>query len=268
MGLARDAILWAADNPTLRATLPRYGFVRRTVRRFMPGETLDAALDAARDLGLPTTFTRLGENVTAMVEADAVAEHYEDAFRRISERGLDTEISVKLTQLGLDVDEARCRAHITALAEETARQGVRLWLDMEQSPYVDRTIAIRRALAGYSHVGLCLQAYLHRTPDDLSSLIPLGGGVRLVKGAYREPPTVALPRKADVDAQYVALAEQMLAASSATGLRTVFGTHDRAILATLEDQARAAGTPRDRFEFHLLYGIQRAEQLQIGRAHV
>jgi proline dehydrogenase len=234
----------------------------------MPGERVEDALAAASELQasrLGTVLTRRGENVRDMTAADETMRHYVDLAREIRARSLDTHISVKLTQLGLDVDEARCHANVVALAKETQRHGVMLWLDMEQSPYVDRTIAMRRALGAFPHVGICLQAYLHRTPDDLAALLPLGGGIRLVKGAYREPPAVALLSKADVDERYFTLATEMLSAARTSGLRAVFGTHDRTLLHRLEAHARDTNTPRDAFEFHLLYGIQRTEQQRLAQ---
>src|SRR5207249_3006013 len=129
-----------------------------------------------------------------------------------------------------------CQANLLGLADETRRQGLHLWIDMEQSSYVERTLDMRRALRAYPHVGVCLQAYLYRTADDLASLMPIGGGIRLVKGAYREPSTVAYPRKRDVDENYFRLARQMLAATRpmfaaiTDGLRPVFGTHDRRLI--------------------------------------
>jgi proline dehydrogenase len=135
---------------------------------------------------------------------------------------------------------------------------------MEQSSYVERTLDMRRALRGYPHVGVCVQAYLYRTAEDVASLIPLGGGIRLVKGAYREPPNVAYPRKRDVDENYFRLAGQMLA-STGGGLRPVFGTHDRPLIDRIRRHADQSRVARDAFEFHLLFGVQRGEQIRLAR---
>ena len=235
----------------------------------MPGERLEDALAAAADLqrlGIGVVLTRLGENVTDAAAADETTRHYVTVGADASARSLDCHISVKLTQLGLDVDAGRCRANLLTLAEETQRRGITLWIDMEQSAYVDRTLDMRRALRDFPHVGVCLQAYLYRTADDLASLIPLGGGVRLVKGAYREPANIAYPRKSDVDDNYFTFATQMLApAARAAGLRSVFGTHDQRVIDRIRRHADAAAVPRDAFEFHLLFGIQRAEQIRLAR---
>jgi proline dehydrogenase len=232
----------------------------------MPGERLEDALAAAVELqrlGIGAVLTRLGENTTDVTTADETTRHYVTVAAEVRARSLDCHISVKLTQLGIDVDEGRCRANLITLAEETQRRNITLWIDMEQSAYVDRTLDMRRALRDFPHVGVCLQAYLYRTADDLASLIPLGGGVRLVKGAYREPANVAYPRKSDVDASYFRLATQMLAAT-ATGLRAVFGTHDRRVIDRIRQHANAS-VPRDAYEFHLLFGIERAEQVRLAR---
>ena len=232
----------------------------------MPGERLEdavAATIALQPLGIGTVLTRLGENVTDTAAADETARHYLTVCSEVGARALDSHISVKLTQLGLDIDEQRCRANLFTLAEETKRRGIRLWIDMEQSAYVDRTLEMRRALRDFDHVGVCLQAYLHRTAGDLASLIPLGGGIRLVKGAYREPAEVALPRKADVDEHYFTLATRMLAQHGP--LRSVFGTHDQRLIDRVRRHADETRVPRDAFEFHLLFGIQRDMQVRLAR---
>lgn len=247
------------------ATLP---FVRRAVNRFMPGEQLEDALAAAAELqrfGVGAVLTRLGENVTDGGAASGTATHYVTVAKELQRRGLDADISVKLTQLGLDVDPQRCQATLLMLADETSGRRIRLWIDMEQSFYVERTLDMRRALRAYPHAGVCLQAYLRRTADDLAALAPLGGGIRLVKGAYREAPSVAFPRKHDVDEHYFTRAIEMLAAARKSGLRCVFGTHDQHLIARIGRHADATGVSRDAFEFHMLYGIHRAEQIRLAR---
>jgi proline dehydrogenase len=183
--------------------------------------------------------------------------------RRGGARALNSQIPVKLTQFGPDVDAGRCRRHLFTLAEETKRRGLRLSIDTEQSAYVDRTLEMRRSLGKVSHVGVCLQAYLYRNAYDVASLIPLGGGIRLVKGAYREPATIALPRKADVDDSYLTLATQML--EHHANLLSVFGTHDERLIDRIRHHAEAMPVPRDRFECHRLFGMQRDAQLRLAR---
>jgi proline dehydrogenase len=265
----RSVLLAASESRWLRQKAPRMGFVRAAVRRFMPGERIEDAMGAAAELapqGIASVFTRLGENVAELAEADAVTEHYVDVLERIHASGRPAEISVKLTQLGLDIDAERCYQNVRRLAVKSGALGERLWIDMEQHGYVDRTLDIyRRVLAESPLVGVCLQAYLHRTPGDLAALMPLGGGVRLVKGAYLEPPDVALPKKEDVDAAYLALGRRMLSAPERhAGFRAVFGTHDTRIIRELGAAAASLGVPASRYEFALLYGIQRGEQLRLA----
>ncbi len=263
-------LLALSESAWLRARAPRWWFVRKAATRFMPGETVDdafAAAQALRELGIGTVLTQLGENVSDAASADEVVRHYSDVLTRISTSGLSCEISVKLTQLGLDVDTEGCHANLRALVELASHHRIRVWIDMEQHAYLERTLMIyRRLLSGFQNVGVCLQAYLYRTGDDLQSLLPLGGGIRLVKGAYREPASIAYPKKRDVDANFIALAKQMLAATS--GPRSpclVFGTHDPRMLESIANHAERSQIARDAFEVHLLFGIQRAEQLRLAR---
>lgn len=267
-GVVRNALLLGSQNTWLREHIATLPFVRRAVNRFMPGERLEDALAASAELqrvGVGVVLTRLGENITDVAAATETAAHYVTVAKELKRLGIDGDISVKLTQLGLDIDPQRCQATLLMLADETRGRGIRLWIDMEQSYYVERTLDMRRALRAYPHAGVCLQSYLRRTADDLASIIPLGGGIRLVKGAYREPASVAFPRKHDVDENYCTLAIEMLAAARRSGLRCVFGTHDQHLIARIQRHADAAGVPRDAFEFHMLYGIQRSEQVRLAR---
>ncbi len=271
MNPVRSVLLAASENRWLRANATRLPVFRKAVKRFMPGERLEDALGAAealaREESVATIFTRLGENVAEMAEADAVAAHYLEAYDAIGQRHLDTQISIKLTQLGLDIDSRRCRDHVRALAAHAAQQGSILWIDMEQHTYVDATLELYHAvLAEHRNVGVCLQAYLYRTERDLQAIIDAGGGVRLVKGAYKEPASVAYPKKADVDASYLSLARTMIGAEArAKNFQAVFGTHDVTIIDAIQQHARSTGVPADGYEFALLYGIQRAVQQQLSR---
>jgi proline dehydrogenase len=265
MSLLRRALLAGSQSRWLRERAMRRPFVRRAVSRFMPGEELEDALSASRALrrsGMSAVLTRLGENVAAESEADEVAAHYQGVLARVEDEGGAIEISVKPTQLGLDLDEERCAARLLTLAARAEATSGYVWIDMEQTAYTDATLRLcRRAREKHASVGVCLQSYLRRTAADLEALLPTGAGVRLVKGAYNEPADRAFPRKADVDASYLALARRMLdaAASGAAG-RTVFGTHDRALIEKIVAHGAAASLPRTACEFHLLYGIQRVEQ--------
>lgn len=268
-GTMRGALLWASRNNWLRERAARYKFVRRSVARFMPGEELGDALAAARSLegqGLGTVLTHLGENVSNAAEAESVTRHYLDALEQVRESGLGSELSVKLTHLGLDLSRELCQANVEKLIQAAGSDSI-VWIDMESSRYVDATLDLyRRLRQAYSNVGVCLQAYLYRTDDDLASLLPMGPAVRLVKGAYLEPARVAFPRKADVDENYFALASRLLSSQARNGgVRTAIATHDVNLIHRLEALARAEKLTAADFQFVMLYGIQRAEQLRLAR---
>jgi proline dehydrogenase len=267
----RAVFLAASENRWLREHGVRAPFVRRAVSKFMPGETFDDMLHAARATsadGIQSVFTRLGENVSDLAEAQAVADHYVQGIERIRAAGLACEPSVKPTQLGLDIDRERARQHLHAIAAAAAAADSYLWIDMEQSAYVDVTLALAEELrARYPRVGVCLQAYLHRTRDDLTRMLKAGVGVRLVKGAYREPPSVAIAAKGDVDDNYLWLGRMMIDDRARGGVaRIVFGTHDERIIRELVTHARSTRVPQGKYEFHMLYGIQRGEQVRLARA--
>jgi len=269
MSLMRSMLLAASQNEWLRDRAAHYPFVRRTVSRFMPGETLDDALGSAQILRgkkIGTVFTRLGENIQDRSEAQQVTEHYVEVLERIRESGLQAEVSVKLTQLGLDLSPDLCFEHLKVIVERARKDSI-VWVDMEASNYVDATLDLyRRALAAHSNVGVCLQAYLHRTAEDLARLLPLGPSIRLVKGAYNEPPEIAFPRKQDVDENYFELGKQMLRAKKInSSMRAAFGTHDVALIRRLASFASAEGFLRRDLEIQMLYGIQRAEQERLAR---
>ena len=268
MSLMRSLLLAASQNRWLRDHATQYSFVRGTVSRFMPGETLDEALRAAealRSKRIGTVFTHLGENIRDRAEARKVAEHYLEVLNRIRESGLQAEISVKLTQLGLDLSPDLCFEHLNAIIEHAEKASI-VWVDMEASNYVDATLDLyRRALAAHSNVGICLQAYLCRTKYDLAKLLPLRPSIRLVKGAYNEPPEIAFPRKQDVDENYFELGKQILKAKKENCcLRAAFGTHDVALIRRLAEFASAEGFVKRDFEVQMLYGIQRAEQERLA----
>jgi proline dehydrogenase len=265
--MLRNTLLWASTNPFLAEKLPRYGFVRKATKRFMPGEELDDALTEATALAklrITTTTTLLGENLGSVEDANDVVRHYQGALREIDERGLDAEISVKPTQLGLDfgVDEARTR--LAQLADSTSSL---VWVDMEGSDYVDRTLDIFRSVKeGQGNVGLCLQTYLHRTADDLQSLLPLDPAIRLVKGAYNEPASIAFPSKSDVDRNFVKLTQTLMRARLDGGQgRPVIGTHDPKIIGEASRIAHELGLDKDKYEVAMLFGIRRAEQERLAR---
>lgn len=269
MSLMRSALLAASQNKWLRENAVNYPFVRRSVSRFMPGESLDAALDAARGLAqrdIGSVFTNLGENVTDRAEAQQVTQHYVEVLHRIRDAGMSTEVSVKLTQLGLDLSPEFCFENLEQIIQQEKQDRI-VWVDMEASPYVDATLAIyKKALQKYPNAGICLQAYLYRTKKDVDELLPLRPSIRLVKGAYKEPPEIAYPKKQDVDESYFALGQAMMAAQAAGHcVRAAFGTHDVPLIRRLADHAAKIGLAKKEFEVQMLYGIQREEQERLAR---
>ncbi len=269
MGVMREILIAGSQNRWLGSRVARYRFVQRAVSRFMPGEGAEDALSAARRLqedSIRTIFTCLGENITDPAEAGEVIEHYLCVLDRIRELCLKSEISIKLTQLGLDLDKELCYANLTRIIERAGAESV-VWIDMEASNYVDDTLDLyRRARWAFPNVGVCLQAYLYRTMEDLDSLIPLGPVIRLVKGAYSEPSSVAFPHKKDVDQNFFALTERLFSEEARkAGVRPAIGTHDRKLIRRIQGLAASRSLPRNSFEFQMLYGIQRPEQFRLAK---
>lgn len=269
MALLRKVLLAASQSAFLRERAMRTGFVRRATRRFMPGEELDDALDATRELerqGLPTILTRLGENLASEADATAVGDHYLAAQRRLAETGVASEMSVKLTQLGLDLSPSVAYANLERIATHAETIGRRVWVDMEGSAYTQPTLDLyRRARAAHANVGVALQSYLRRTAADLETLLPLGAAIRLVKGAYDEPAAIAYRDKREVDERYVWLAERLLHRQSLeAGVFPGFGTHDERIVTHLQRFVETNGVPKDRFEFDMLYSIRRDLQARLA----
>ncbi len=268
MGVLRSVLLAGSESRWLRERATKLRFVRSAVTRFMPGETVEAALNATRALGVGTVLTRLGENVRDVGQAREVTRHYLDLLDRVARDRLDVEISIKLSQLGLDLSLEECEKNLNALIERARALSNWVWIDMEGTAYTDVTLDIaRRARAANANVGVCVQAYLYRTAQDLKSLIALGSGIRLVKGAYREPPDKAFPKKSDVDENYFKLAERLVSADArAKGVRAIFGTHDPALIRRIEDLGRSLNLPPEALEFQMLYGIRRQEQARLAGA--
>jgi len=258
-----------ARNRWLRDHLPKLWFARRAVRRFMPGEDSGSALDAALKFkadGISSEFTRLGENITTVEEGDAVVEHYLALMDDIEARGIDGEISVKLTQLGYDLDVERTLAHTRRLADKAGAHGRTLWVDMEGSAYAEGTVAFyERLKQTNANTGLCIQAYLHRTAADVQRLLPLDPQIRLVKGAYAEPATIAYQKKQDVDANFVAVAVALLeGARAGRAVRLGLGTHDVKLIEQIAEQTVSMGLPKTSFEVQMLYGIRMDQQRRLA----
>ncbi|MEO8744526.1 MAG: proline dehydrogenase family protein [Candidatus Dormiibacterota bacterium] len=264
----RSLLLWCAQNPWLSTHVPRWGFARRAVRRFLPGEDFASALHVAivfKGQGIGALFTRLGENVKDLAEATAVVEHYESVLSSSNAAGVSAEISVKPTQVGLDIDATATYANLERLARAADKTKSFLWLDMEGSAYTDPTIDLyMRLRADHPRTGICLQAYLFRTPKDIVKLQPLKPAIRLVKGAYSEPPDRAYPSKRDVDASYLALCTLMLPEVKRGRLRMVLGTHDVELVARVARFGEALEVERSKIEVNMLYGIRADQQVRLA----
>jgi proline dehydrogenase len=262
----RSALLWMARSEQLGRTVPTWPFVQRAVRRFMPGEQIDDAFAAAerlQDTGIGVLFTRLGEDLTSVEEAAEVAAHYRVIVERDAERAHPTgpiELSVKPSQLGLDLDADACLAHCRDLAALCARYDTWLWIDMEGSARTEATVHLAETLmTAHGNVGIALQAYLRRTADDVQRLLPHRPAIRLVKGAYDEPGTICYRSTAEVDANFLALAV-LLAGPAARGeVRLTLGTHDVDLIAQIRTITEPMGVPASALEVHMLFGIRETE---------
>jgi proline dehydrogenase len=237
----------------------------------MPGEDVASALAAAEQLratGITTVLTHLGENVSDLTEAQEVTQHYIDVLRQIEHRTLPCHLSIKPTQLGLDIRREAAEENLCRIAAQAAELNNFVWVDMEGSTYVDPTLDIfKRVSARYPIVGLCVQSYLHRTASDLRALASQSPIIRLVKGAYREPPTMAFPKKTEVDEQFFLLAKHLLKTGwSHNSVVPGIATHDARLIQRIRDFATANGIPMEGYEFQMLYGIRREEQRQLVQA--
>ncbi len=234
--------------------------IRRTARRFVAGETLDDALNTTQQLnesGLLVTLDHLGESVEDAEHARQAADAYLELLDAIASHGLQASVSLKLTHLGLDIDEALCVENLRRVVQRARERGTHVTIDMESSDYTDATLRVfRRVRQDFDNVGTVIQAYLYRSEDDMRALAAEGAFVRLCKGAYHEPPDLAFPDKSDVDANYVRLAQLYLSEEArAAGAFLAIATHDERIITTLKAYIREHHIPQDAFEFQMLYGI-------------
>ena len=273
MPFGRSILLAAARSQTLNDFALRSKFVKRATRKFMPGEHAADALEAGAAIaasGRGLIFTQLGEAITSAEAAIAVRDHYLRFFDQIRARRLPAQVSVKPTQLGLDLSFAECERHLLTLAAKAEETGSALWLDMEDSKYVDRTFELYVALKrNHPSTGVALQAYLHRAPNDLARLMLLKPVIRLVKGAYDEPKEMAFAKKADTDGAYYELASEMLNAARTGTCTPVFGTHDLGLIARIVERAQSSGIGKDKYQIHMLYGIRDSAQRRlVAEGHI
>ncbi|HLX33401.1 MAG TPA: proline dehydrogenase family protein [Gaiellaceae bacterium] len=265
MSVLRNVFLAAANNRGLQRFVQRYGF-RLGAARFVAGESLDAAVPVLRRLnesGLLTNTTLLGEGVHDEAETQIVVAAYRELLDRIRAEHLRTNVALKLTHLGLAIDEELAFRNVAELAAHAATTANFVRIDMEESPHVEATLRIYRRLreSGHENVGAVLQSYLYRTEDDLAALLPLAPNLRLVKGAYLEPPEIAYPEKKDVDAAYVRLLEAQLTGGGFTAI----ATHDETLIEHAIAFTRVHEIPNERFQFQMLYGVRPRLQLDLVR---
>lgn len=266
--MMRSMLLWLSRNKRVRQLMSSWGVARRAARRFVAGETIDDALAAIRELnaqGITATLDHLGENVETREDAARATDDYLKVLDAIGQAGLTSHVSVKLTALGLDLGDELCRENVAKILAKAKAIGTRVRIDMESTEYTDRTLAIYRSLrAEYDNVGIVIQSYLYRSEADIAALCGEGAHVRLCKGAYKEPPTLAFPKKADVDASYVRLMKMLLSAPArAKGTRAALATHDPKMIDATRRFAEEEMVPRDEFEFQMLHGIRRDLQQQL-----
>jgi proline dehydrogenase len=257
----RSLLLALSQRPKIGAAMDRLPLTRRFVRRFVAGRTAGDAFGVIGDLdrrGLATAVTYLGENVVTPRDAEQATQVYLDLLDRIARARLRCLPSLKLTHLGLDLGEELCLANLTRLLDRGAATGLRVWIDMESSAYTDRTLDVyAKVRPRYPGAAVVVQSYLRRTPADVERLIKLGATVRLCKGAYQEPPSIAYPDKADVDAAYRRLIERLLADDArAAGVYPGFATHDERMQEHAVATARSRHVPPTAWELQMLFGIR------------
>ncbi len=256
--MMRSALLWLSERQSIFNFVRRNRLAKRFAGRFVAGETIEAAVAAARELqsrGITATLDLLGESVREVADADQARDTYIAILRAMREAGVEVNASLKLTQMGFDLDEAHCEANVRAILVVARELDGFIRLDMEGSAYTQRTLDFHARLAAEfgPHVGVVIQAALRRSADDIEALVASGTRVRLCKGAYLEPATVAFPDKKDVDAQYVRLMHRLTSAGRYPGI----ATHDEVILQEATRYVRDQGIDADRFEFQMLFGVRR-----------
>ena len=265
--MLRAAFLWLSEQPRIFRFVRRNGLARTLASRFVAGETIDEAITTLHDLNasnLSASLDLLGESVLHAEEAQRACRAYLDLLERIHAAQANANVSVKLTQMGLDIDEQRCLGNMRAIIGKAKQYGSFVRIDMEQSSYTAKTIAIFKDILYPEFgntVGVVLQSYLRRTVADVSTMIGLGARVRLCKGAYQEPEDVAFPDKRDVDANFIDCMEQLMERGHYPGI----ATHDIRIIDHAKAFAKQRHIPSERFEFQMLYGVRRDLQYRLRR---
>jgi len=259
----RAVLLRLSNSPRMAGWVTSHKTTRRMSQKFVAGEELEQALAAAKvcnDSGLKVSLDLLGESVTNAEQARAAWDSYLRIFDRIAEEKLEANVSLKLTQLGLDLDVTTCQELLESIVAHATGYGNFVRVDMEGSAYTQRTIdVVKRVRAKTTSVGIVMQSYLRRTEADARDLLALGCRIRLCKGAYKEPPTVAFPAKSDVDANYVKVMKLLLP----SGIYHGIATHDPKMIQATEQFVAAKGIGKDQFEFQMLYGIRTDLQCEL-----
>ncbi len=262
--ISRAALLYLSQRHKLKDFFSQFPGFKQVTRRFIAGENIDDAIAAIRELnqrGITASFDHLGESTTSEAEAEADVREYLHVLERIEATGVDSNVSVKLTQLGLDIDEAYCLENARRVVEAAKRHDNFVRIDMEDSSKTAATLRIfKRLFNEYGNAGIVLQSYLYRTEGDLGEVLAMGARARLCKGAYKEPEDVAFPDKREVDANFVKLMQKLLVSGSYHGI----ATHDEKMIAATKDFAAREGVSKDAFEFQMLYGVRRDLQLKLA----
>jgi proline dehydrogenase len=264
----RKALLWLSERQQVFNFIKRNGLARRFASRFVAGETIDTAIAAVREVNkknITASLDLLGESVSKESEAGQARDEYLRMLGKIAETGVNSNVSVKLTQMGFDISEDTCYGNIKAILDEAKRLNTFVRLDMESSAYTQRTLDFfyDRLFAEYAKVtGVVIQSCLRRSEADIATLIERQARVRLCKGAYLEPPTVAFPDKADVDRNYIVLMERLMESGNYPGI----ATHDEAIINHAQEYAARKKIGNERFEFQMLYGVRRDLQEKLRKS--
>lgn len=268
--MLRKFLLYLSAATWARNLVTKWGFARRAALRFVAGETQDAAFDVVRNLnekGLHVTLDYLGESVAKADDTIEVVSTYQELARRIKAEGLNSDLSLKPTHLGLDISEELCFENLRQILTTAKANDVSIRIDMESSKHTDLTLRIYRALRdehGFDNLGTVIQAYLFRSEADMKALAAEGAHIRIVKGAYLESPSIVYAEKADVDTNFIKLADQYLLAGPPAYL--AIATHDENMIAAAEKTIREHNIPANQYEFQMLYGIRPTRQEEIAKA--
>jgi proline dehydrogenase len=266
----RHIFLFLSKSRKIESFLLKLPFARRMAERFVAGEKREDALRVVRELngrGILAALDHLGENVSRGEEAVRARDEYLSLLEEIKKNGVKSYVSLKLTQMGLDIDEGLCFENVKKIVEKAREYGNFVRIDMESSEYTERTLKIYKKLKReFNNIGIVIQAYLRRSEDDIRELIDMGANIRLCKGAYKEPPEIAFPKKKDVDGNFIHLMDMIFSnEAQKKGVYLAIATHDEKLIEWAKRETQLRGIGRDKFEFQMLYGIRRDLQEDLKR---